>query len=271
MKSLRNTFILGSLVVGLCAIQSGTAFADFEGFGADIPLEQATKMIIPNDYAVSYGSGVDTSVEVSWNSASSWKKALMGAVSKKGLTAEFEGNTVQIAKSTSKSTSRPYSSTPSKEMVQKKSSSNSTKNKTSTYSPRVSTSAQEVGGGGFVIRPYNKTSSGSNSGLTMSGKNIYGKDGWKNYSGKGQFIVESGYMLHGTLNTWAEATGWKVVWNSDHDYLIEASATFNGTFVEATKALIGAMRDARPQISVDYYNGNKVMVVSNSLSDVVNR
>ncbi|MNL83344.1 Toxin co-regulated pilus biosynthesis protein Q [compost metagenome] len=78
-------------------------------------------------------------------------------------------------------------------------------------------------------------------------------------------------MLHGTLSTWAEATGWKVIWNSEHDYLIEANATFSGDFVKASSDLIKAMADARPQITVDYYQGNKVIVISNKLSDEVNR
>ena len=282
MKSLRKRLVFGSLFVGLGLMHSGAAFASFEGFGADIPLEQATKMIVPGGYSVDYGMGVDASTGISWNSAPDWKKALSSAVAKEGLRAEYGSDTVMIVKSSMdasmkssiNSASRPYSSNPEAATVQKKSSPPSRIKKKS--SPRVTASAQEVGGGGFVIRPYHKSRSSSSSsngmsGKVMSGKEMSGKDGWNNYSGRGQFIVENGYMLHGTLNTWAEATGWKVVWESDHDYFIEATATFGGNFVEASSALVEAMGDARPQISVDYYNGNKVMVVSNKLSDSVNR
>ncbi len=271
MKSLRSTLILGSLVMGLGVSAHGTAFAEFEGFGSDIPLESAAKQIVPEGFSVDYGAGVDKSAPVSWSSADDWKGALSSAVSKRGLKAEIGSDTVLIVKAPTTS-ARPYSSTPSKDMVQKK----RTNDRKSAPRPRraeprdpeVRESAA-VGGGGFTIRPYREA---AKPGQGLKGKDFSDKqDGWQKYDGKGQFVVEEGYMLHGTLSTWAEATGWKVVWDSQHDYLIEANATFEGDFVKASSELVRAMRDARPQITVDYYQGNKVLVVSNKLSDEVNR
>ncbi|MCS4089472.1 toxin co-regulated pilus biosynthesis Q family protein [Rhizobium sp. BK176] len=278
MKSLRSTLILGSLVVGLGVMNSGSAFAAFDSFGSDIPLESAAKQIVPEGFTVDYGAGVDKSTSVTWGSAPDWQSALSSAVAKKGLKAEIGSGTVVIVKAKA-SEARPYSSTPSKDIVQKK---GGTERKRAPkphaapaprVEPRDPPAAREtaaVGGGGFTIRPYRDS---AKSGEVLKDKEIVDakKDGFQKYEGKGSFIVEEGYMLHSTLNTWADATGWKVIWNSEHDYLIEANATFTGDFVKASSDLIKAMGDARPQITVDYYTGNKVIVISNKLSDEVNR
>ena len=278
MKSLRSTLILGSLVMALGVSHSGIASAAFDGFGNDIPLESAAKQIVPEGYTVDYGAGVDKSTSVSWGSSNDWQGALSSAVAKKGLKAEIGTGTVVIVKAPETS-ARPYSSTPSRDMVQKK------RDNERRTSPRPRSERVEprdpqpretasVGGGGFTIRPYRDSANSAKPGQGLKDKDFAdGKDGWKKYDtdAKGQFVVEEGYMLHGTLSTWAEATGWKVVWDSQHDYLIDANATFSGDFVKASSDLITAMRDARPQITVDYYQGNKVIVISNKLSDEVNR
>lgn len=272
MKSLRSTLILGSLVVGLGVLNSGAANAAFDSFGSDIPLESAAKQIVPEGFTVDYGAGVDRATSVSWGSAPDWQSALSSAVAKKGLKAEIGSGTVVIVKAPA-SSARPYSSTPSKDIVQKKSGGErKSKPRPERAEPRDPPAREtaSVGGGGFTIRPY-RDSAKPGQGLKDKDFADTKKDGWQKYDGKGQFIVEEGYMLHGTLSTWAEATGWKVIWNSEHDYLIEANATFSGDFVKASSDLIKAMADARPQITVDYYQGNKVIVISNKLSDEVNR
>jgi len=272
MKSLRSTLIVGSLVAGLGVSISGTALAAFDSFGSDIPLESAAKQIVPEGYTVDYGAGVDRSTEVSWGSAADWQSALSSAVAKKGMKAEIGSGTVVIIKAPKAETAtRPYSSTPSKDMVQKKNSPRpAAAPKPRTERPSAEREQASVGGGGFTIRPYRD--GGKGGAQELKGKDIADKaDGWQKYDGQGQFVVEEGYMLHGTLSTWADATGWKVIWNSQHDYLIEANATFTGDFVKASSDLIRAMADARPQITVDYYQGNRVIVISNKLSDEVNR
>jgi hypothetical protein len=280
MKSLRSILLLATALAGFGVLNSGIAFAEFKSFGNDLPLESAAKQIVPEGFTVDYGAGVDKSTTVTWGSAPDWQSALSSAVATKGLRAEIGSGTVVIVKAKA-SEARPYSSTPSKDIVQKKS---GTERKRAPkphvapaprVEPRDPPAAREtaaVGGGGFTIRAYHDSAKAGND-QVLKDKEIVNakKDGFDKYDGKGSFIVEEGYMLHSTLNTWADATGWKVIWNSEHDYLIEANATFTGDFVKASSDLIKAMGDARPQITVDYYTGNKVIVISNKLSDEVNR
>jgi hypothetical protein len=279
MKSLRSKLILGSLAAALGVFHSGVAAASFDAFGKDIPVESAAKQIVPPGYAVEYGRGVDKDTKITWSAAADWQGALSSALARKGLKAEIGKDTVTIVKA--ETAARPYSSSPSSDMVQRKTRTDRRareKVESRPAEPRVerepapnANADASIGTGGFTIRPY-RTATATKSGEVLKGKDIVKDGSWQKYDSgsKGKFVVESGYMLHSTLNAWAEATGWTVAWHSDHDYQIEAAATFEGDFVQATSELIRAMRDARPSITVDYYKGNNVIVISNKLSDEVN-
>ncbi|NTF17250.1 hypothetical protein G6L37_02240 [Agrobacterium rubi] len=143
------------------------------------------------------------------------------------------------------------------------------------------------GGGGFVITqaasapvqthqaaaPSPAPVPASAPARGMDGKEFATKDSWKPVDqkvGSGKFIVVPGYDLRVTLESWAAATGWTVNWQSEFKYQIEADATFQGDFVQATTDLIKAMSSARPTITVDFYSANHVVVISNTLADEVN-
>jgi hypothetical protein len=278
LKGLAATI---AIVSSLGMAQS--AFASFDGFGSDIPLESAAKQIAPEGTTVNYGDGVDRSTSVTFSKAADWQTSLSSAVAKKGLKAEISGNTVTISKS--ENGARPYSSAPSKEIVQKSPSTPSKRVVTHDTRPRAVRVAQDglaaqepaQGGGGFTIRPYRSARPVAEATQPVSNKRLEGKEivngskDWKPVGdAKGTYIVEEGYMLHQTINSWAEAAGWKIVWESEHDYVIEAHAAFSGDFVDASSQLFSAMKDARPSITVVYHKGNKVLVVSNHSADAVN-
>jgi hypothetical protein len=281
----------------------------FEGFGQDIPLESAARQIVPDNVKVEYGAGVDAQTGITFSSAADWQSALSQAVSKKGLKAEIGKDGVTIVKASKSDAARAYSSTPAKQNVQKKNRNTHRGARPAApveqHGPRVvadapvaaaspassSSSAASVaapsattqGGGGFTIRqatapvpvpaPASTTASAAATGHGMDGKEFASKDSWKPVSaniGSGKFIVVPGYDLRVTLESWAAATGWTVNWQSEFKYQIEADATFQGDFVQATTDLINAMSDARPTITVDFYSANRVVVISNTLADEVN-
>ena len=112
------------LAAGIALAVSAAAYSPalaerFEGFGQDIPLESAARQIVPSNVAVEYGSGVDSTTGITFSSAADWQSALSQAVAKKGLKAEIGKDTVTIVKAP-KAETRPYSSAPAKENVQKK-------------------------------------------------------------------------------------------------------------------------------------------------------
>lgn len=77
----------------------------------------------------------------------------------------------------------------------------------------------------------------------------------------GFWEARSGMTVREVLTAWGEAAGWTVVWESDHTYYLQASARFDGSFVEASEALIASFERAVPPLSANYYGGNRVMVV----------
>ncbi len=275
LKGLAATI---ALVSSLGIAQS--AFASFDGFGSDIPLESAAKQIAPEGTTITFADGVDRSTAVSFSNAADWQTSLSSAVAKKGLKADISGNTVTISKV--EKTARPYSSAPSKEIVQKKAHAPKPRTAAKDPQPRVvseTAQANDVpaqGGGGFTIRPYRSARPVAEATQPVSDKRLEGKEIVKGGvskpvgDAKGTFVVEEGYMLKQTVTSFADAAGWKIVWESQHDYIIEAHAEFTGDFVEATSKLFAAMKDARPAITVVYHKGNKVVVVSNNSSDAVN-
>ncbi len=258
--------LVSSAAFALTLSLSSAAFADYKGFGDNIPLESAARQIVPSDYAIKYGSNVDKSTPLSWKSASDWKSALSSAAGKKGLTVSVEGSDVvinakkspEVQEKTPSHERRPYASTPSASMVQKKShGSHSPKPK----EPSSPVQEANVGGGGFMIRSYHGSPSSNTPVKTeTSHEKLVGKeikeqkgDGWTAVNkGDGQYVVAPGYMLRTTLSKWAEAAGWHLVWNSDFDYAITTGATFSGDFVTASKQLLTAMKDARPTITADF-------------------
>jgi len=256
--------------IALAAMISASATAEsFNGFGQDIPLESAARQIIPEGWTVDFGEGVDKSAPVSWASAKDWKSALTAAVGKKGYAAQFGSSSVVIVKS------GRFASAPTAAYSSPKASATKKTKKVSTSSVssrRANAVEREVsGGGGFVIARYRK-SSYQDQELATKG------EGWKPYAGKNAegepsdsvFTVKEGDDLRRVLVEWGDKTGWKVIWKSEFSYPIVASASFGGGFVEAATALVNAMDDVRPIITVDFYKGNQVVVVTNGSAGEAN-
>ena len=273
---------------------SHAAFAEYAGFGEGIPVGSAARQIAPQEFDVKFGEGVDQKAPISWSSSPDWQSALSSAVAKKGLKATVVGNTVTIEKAATAPkaapAARPYSSSPSSDMVQKNSKPRPRSERAQPRDPKprqAPRTQQEasVGGGGFTIRPYQQRQLEAavpeaahraeqvHSNKTLVGKDIKDGNDWKPVSkgdGHGQYVVASGYMLRTTLSNWAEGSGWKVVWESEFDYAITTDATFSGDFVEAAKQLITAMKDARPTPTAEFYTANKTVVISNKLAGEAN-
>lgn len=268
--------IVGGLALLTAVSISNNAFASYEGFGSGIPLNLAANEIVPQGWSVDYGEGVDNKVNISWSSAADWKQALQKAVGEHGYSASFGTNSVVISKTGG--ASKP--STPSAAKATNKVASNAaSKPRASRPAPRkapeVKAEAPLQGGGGFTIRPYRGGKPAEDvkspevepraDRLATKGQSF---EPYKPVAS--QFSVVAGQMLHPTLAEWASKSGWTVVWESEYDYRIEAGANFSGDFQEAVTAIVTAMSEARPAITVDFYKGNNVAVISNKSADSVN-
>lgn len=70
-----------------------------------------------------------------------------------------------------------------------------------------------------------------------------------------------GLRLQEVLAAWAACDGWTVQWQTDRQYVLQASATFQGDFVNAAANLVGAFSRAEPPVFGEFFQANKVVVV----------
>ena len=76
------------------------------------------------------------------------------------------------------------------------------------------------------------------------------------------WVAAEGTTLRTLLLDWGDRVGWRVVWNMDRDYTLEAGAIFRGRFVDVAAALLRSFARAVPAPKGVFYKGNKVLVVS---------
>jgi type IV pili sensor histidine kinase/response regulator len=75
----------------------------------------------------------------------------------------------------------------------------------------------------------------------------------------------SGSDLKSTLDGWARAAGWTLVWDSPVNYRLRASAQFGGNFETAVASLVNTIHRSSPEVLVTLYRGNRVVHVQSTL------
>lgn len=75
------------------------------------------------------------------------------------------------------------------------------------------------------------------------------------------WFADEGQNLKALLTQWSEESGWRLVWNTNRNYVLSAGAIFRGRFADVSSALIRAFARARPAPIATFYNGNRVLVV----------
>ena len=78
----------------------------------------------------------------------------------------------------------------------------------------------------------------------------------------GEWLASEGKSLRSLLQEWADRAGWRVVWNTDREYVLEAGAVFKGNFMDVSSALIRAFARANPAPQGTFYKGNRVLVIN---------
>jgi len=78
------------------------------------------------------------------------------------------------------------------------------------------------------------------------------------------YSIRAGQTLRQAVEQWAVKAGYKVVWQPDYAFDIEADASFPGDFITAVTALFDAYRQAKQPLFVDIYPSQHLVVVSAS-------
>lgn len=73
--------------------------------------------------------------------------------------------------------------------------------------------------------------------------------------------AEEGDTLRDLLTKWSTLAGWKLLWQTNRNYTLNAGVMFKGKFADVSSALVRAFARARPAPIATFYKGNRVIVV----------
>lgn len=76
------------------------------------------------------------------------------------------------------------------------------------------------------------------------------------------WLATEGSSVRSLLTEWGDRAGWRVVWSTDREYILEAGAMFRGRFMDVASALIRSFARARPAPWGTFYKGNRVLLVT---------
>ena len=76
------------------------------------------------------------------------------------------------------------------------------------------------------------------------------------------WLATEGSSVRELLTEWGDKAGWRVVWSTDREYVLEAGAMFRGRFMDVASALIRSFMRTRPAPWGTFYKGNRVLLVT---------
>lgn len=75
------------------------------------------------------------------------------------------------------------------------------------------------------------------------------------------WLIQDGITLQQLLKDWCDRAGWRLVWKSERDYIIEAGAMLRGRFIDVSSAVVRNMARAKPAPIATFFKGNRVLIV----------
>jgi hypothetical protein len=202
---------------------------------------------VPDDYAYSFSSNVNPGERVNWNGGKSWDVVLSEALETLNLNAYYQGNKVTVYKvedvAPDKTSSldmqdastvldvEPAAGTEmpiSNEVMESVMKPIQAKRSTIQDPGEVAKNSLEGEAQPLKIEMNIDTTSEN---VSISTPQLLNAPTWS---------AEKGDSLKKTLYSWSEKSNMQVIWEASHDYTLEKSFAFEGSYQEAFKALIAS-------------------------------
>lgn len=78
---------------------------------------------------------------------------------------------------------------------------------------------------------------------------------------KQSWQLREGLPIHSQLQSWAEQSGWKLIWQPEFSWLAAADSTFHGDFSEAAEQVIEALFNEGQPVRIVMWQQNRVAEV----------
>ncbi|MEA1938882.1 MAG: toxin co-regulated pilus biosynthesis Q family protein [Pseudomonadota bacterium] len=228
-----------------------------EGFAVQVPLLVALRQIIPEQYEIAFDPDINLTSPVSWQGGKPWREILEDVLTPLDLAANEEDVVlyIQPTEAAIAAMAEPVdvAEAPVIEPV----------DLIDATPPVIMSSEKEADEEEAEIEEevFDLISHDTNE-VVMVLQSLP-DDTRKSWQ------VERGKTLRELLENWGENANWVVVWDSDRDYLLQSSVTFEGSFEKAAARLVKAFAKARPPLTATFYK-NRTLVVQTLSNGEVN-
>lgn len=284
----RATLLGVACAVGLGSAAISAAHADpLEGFGTNIPLSFAVRQIVPTGYLVNFDGGIDQSSRVSWSGGAEWREVLENLARAKRLSVSYQGQLVRLSPSggavhataapASEGSRRvggllmvPYRSPADiavaaapQPLPEPPPAAVSVASLPPPPPPAPPPQVAEAPAPAPEMTPAQAPAPRGRRAAAQAAQQPAPQQVRAPITGSATWRAQQGETLDQVMSDWAERAGWTLVFQSRLIYELQASADFEGDFVQAAATLIRSVR-ARPMPIATFYSGNRVLVISNS-------
>lgn len=223
-----------------------------EGFGRDIPLTIATRQIVPSDFTVQYGRGVDPNMAISWTGGRSWKVALADALAEKDLKATIVADSVMIEDTSpaQKLKAEPLATAPAM---------------TNTMEPLQEVTVTQTTTTQTAMAPMPEQPMPAMPPVMVAPEPAPMAAAAPVPAMPQVWVAPQSSTLRQVLSDWCKESGVQLQWSAQYDYPLMSEAQISGSFEEAVETLLDGLVDAQPRpvarLHPNEPNGPAILVV----------
>ncbi len=213
-----------------------------EGFGRDVPLTIATRQMVPSDYVVQYGQGVDPNTSVTWSGGRLWKDALMDSLVEKNMKATIVGDTVLIESTAPAPMPAPVAPpAPAPMPAPQIANTPAVADMQAAAAPQPLMPVTEVtipSAADATMTAMATPNLASPTSITDASPSVLAQEVW---------TAPRASTLRQVLTDWCRQANVQLQWSAQYDYPLMSEVQIGGSFEHAVETLLSGLVDAQPR------------------------